>query len=78
MPTSPARPVRPATLAQAAVSVGLLVGLLAGSVALFGDASSSGPNQIALMLAAGAGAIGGFGGEAMGVRTLYALIKDMY
>ena len=59
MPTSPARPVRPSTLAQAAVPVGLLVGLLAGSVALFGDASSSGPNQIALMLAAGAGAIVG-------------------
>ena len=59
MPTSPARTVRPATLAQAAVPVGLLVGLLAGSVALFGDASSSGPNQIALMLAAGAGAIVG-------------------
>ncbi|HIE91360.1 MAG TPA: Na+/H+ antiporter NhaC [Acidobacteria bacterium] len=54
-----AHPVRPATLAQAAVPIGLLIGLLAGSVALFGDASSSGPNQIALMLAAGAGAIVG-------------------
>ena len=57
MPTPSARPVRPATLAQALVPVGLLIGLLAGSVALFGDASSSGPNQIALMLAAGAGAV---------------------
>jgi NhaC family Na+:H+ antiporter len=54
-----AHTVRPATLAQAAVPIGLLIGLLAGSVALFGDASSSGPNQIALMLAAGAGAIVG-------------------
>ena len=56
-----AHPVRPATLAQALVPVGLLIGLLAGSVALFGDASSSGPNQIALILAAGAGALVGLG-----------------
>lgn len=54
-----ARPVRPATLAQALIPVGLLIGLLAGSVTLFGDASSSGPNQIALILAAGAGALVG-------------------
>jgi NhaC family Na+:H+ antiporter len=35
------------------VPVAVLVGLLATSVALFGDASSAGPNQIALILAAG-------------------------
>src|SRR5690606_24179679 len=37
--------------------IGVLIALLASSVALFGDASSSGPNQIALILAAGAGII---------------------
>jgi NhaC family Na+:H+ antiporter len=35
------------------VPVAVLVGLLASSVALFGDGSSAGPNQIALVLAAG-------------------------
>ncbi|MDA1094495.1 MAG: Na+/H+ antiporter NhaC [Acidobacteria bacterium] len=59
MDRPPAHMLRPATLAQAMVPVGLLMGLLAGSVALFGDASSSGPNQIALILAAGAGAVVG-------------------
>jgi NhaC family Na+:H+ antiporter len=41
------------TLGQALTPVALLVGLLASSVYLFGDSSSSGPNQIALILAAG-------------------------
>ena len=54
MPDSPARL---ATVAQALVPVGLLIGLLAGSVYLFGDGSSSGPNQIALVLAAAAAAL---------------------
>ena len=56
MPDSSARP---ATIAQAIVPVGLLVGLLAASVYLFGDGSSSGPNQIALILAAAAAALVG-------------------
>lgn len=50
---------RPATAAQAAGPLGLLIALLAGSVYLFGDASSSGPNQVALMLAAAAAALVG-------------------
>ena len=41
------------TLGQALTPVALLIGLLASSVYLFGDGSSSGPNQIALILAAG-------------------------
>ena len=41
------------TLGQALTPVALLTGLLASSVYLFGDSSSSGPNQIALILAAG-------------------------
>jgi NhaC family Na+:H+ antiporter len=41
------------TLGQALTPVALLIGLLASSVYLFGDSSSSGPNQIALILAAG-------------------------
>ena len=49
---------RPATAAQAAGPLGLLIAILAGSVYLFGDASSSGPNQVALMLAAAAAAQG--------------------
>lgn len=48
---------RDPTLAQALVPIIVLVALLASSVALYGDGSSGGPNQIALMLAAGAGAI---------------------
>ncbi|MDP6580551.1 MAG: Na+/H+ antiporter NhaC [Vicinamibacterales bacterium] len=59
MPESSAPSPRPATLAQALAPVVLLVGLLAASVYLFGDASSSGPNQIALILAgAGASVVG--------------------
>ena len=50
---------RAATLRQALIPVLFLIGLLGSSVYLFGDASSSGPNQIALILAAGvAGTIG--------------------
>ena len=41
---------REPSLAQALVPIGLLMGLLALSVTLFGDESSSGPNQIALIL----------------------------
>ena len=51
--------VRPPTALQALGPLGLLVALLAGSVYLFGDGSSSGPNQIALMLAAAAAALVG-------------------
>ena len=51
--------VRPATALQALGPLGLLIALLAGSVYLFGDGSSSGPNQIALMLAAAAAALVG-------------------
>ena len=50
---------RPPTLWQALCPVGLLVILLSASVALFGDGSSSGPNQIALILAAAAAALVG-------------------
>ena len=39
------------SLALSLVPVVVLVLLLAGSVAFFGDSSSSGPNQIALILA---------------------------
>ena len=41
------------TLGQTLVPVALLVVLLASSVYLFGDDSSYGPNQVALILAAG-------------------------
>lgn len=58
--TEPAAdPARPATAVQALGPLGLLIALLAASVYLFGDASSSGPNQIALMLAAAAAALVG-------------------
>ena len=55
----PTQAPRPPTLPQALAPVGLLVGLLAASVYLFGDGSSGGPNQIALILAAGAAALVG-------------------
>jgi Na+:H+ antiporter, NhaC family len=48
---------RPPSLVQALVPVAFLVFLLGSSVYLFGDASSAGPNQIALILAAGVGII---------------------
>ncbi len=41
------------SLTTSLIPVVVLIGLLAASVYLFGDGSSSGPNQIALMLAAG-------------------------
>ena len=44
---------REPTLGQALTPVALLIALLASSVYLFGDSSSSGPNQIALILCAG-------------------------
>ncbi len=44
---------RAPTLTHALVPVGLLIGMLAAAVYLFGDESSSGPNQIALTLATG-------------------------
>lgn len=43
-------PTRDPTLGQALIPVVLLMGMLAASVMLFGDESSSGPNQIALIL----------------------------
>jgi NhaC family Na+:H+ antiporter len=43
---------RPPSLVQSALPIVCLVVLLAGSVYLFGDASSAGPNQIALLLSA--------------------------
>jgi NhaC family Na+:H+ antiporter len=48
---------RDPSLAQALFPVIVLVGLLASSVALYGDGSSAGPNQIALILAAAVGAL---------------------
>jgi len=49
--TTPA--TRLPTLFDSLVPVVVLIGLLASSVALFGDGSSAGPNQIALILSAG-------------------------
>src|SRR5690606_16632029 len=48
MTTTVAKP----SLALSLFPIAALVALLAGSVALFGDGNSGGPNQIALMLAA--------------------------
>ena len=48
---------REPTLGQALIPVVVLIGLLASSVYLFGDGSSGGPNQIALILAAAVGAL---------------------
>ena len=58
--TASARPEpRDATLRQALIAVLFLIAMLGSSVYLFGDSSSSGPNQIALVLSAGvAGVIG--------------------
>ena len=52
-------PTREPTLFQALLPVLVLIGLLAASVYLFGDGSSSGPNQIALILAASVGVLVG-------------------
>jgi Na+:H+ antiporter, NhaC family len=54
-----AKEKRAPSLRQAFLPVIILIALLAGSVYLFGDGSSGGPNQIALMLASGAGIIVG-------------------
>jgi NhaC family Na+:H+ antiporter len=43
------------SLFQSLIPVGVLIGLLAASVYLFGDESSQGPNQIALILSASVG-----------------------
>ena len=48
---------REPTIWQALIPVLILIGLLAASVYLFGDGSSGGPNQIALMLAASVGIV---------------------
>lgn len=49
MPSS----VRPPSLLQSLLPVLFLIGMLAGAVYLFGDGSSGGPSQIALILSAG-------------------------
>ena len=49
--------VRPPSLLQSLLPVLFLIGMLAGSVYLFGDGSSGGPSQIALILSAGVGII---------------------
>ena len=56
---------REPTLGQALIPILVLVGLLASSVALFGDGSSAGPNQIALILSAAVAAL-------VGMRNGYA------
>ncbi len=56
--TSPAK--REPGLAEALIPVFVLIGLLASSVYLFGEDSSYGPNQIALILAAMIGALIGW------------------
>ncbi|HVL69137.1 MAG TPA: Na+/H+ antiporter NhaC [Vicinamibacterales bacterium] len=50
---------RQPSLAQSVIPVAVLIGLLAASVYLFGDGSSGGPNQIALILAAAVGMLVG-------------------
>ena len=59
MAAIPRRRPRDASLRQALVPVLLLIALLGSSVYLFGDSSSSGPNQVALVLAAAAAAVVG-------------------
>ncbi|MDP7673068.1 MAG: hypothetical protein QGF21_14135, partial [Vicinamibacterales bacterium] len=53
MTDSPIPIKREPTLGQALLPVGVLILLLASSVYLFGGGSSSGPNQIALILSGG-------------------------
>ena len=48
---------RAPSLAVSFIPVIVLIGLLAGGVALFGDGAAGGPNQMALILAAGVGII---------------------
>ena len=53
------RPRRDPTLPQALVPVSVLIAMLGASVFLFGDESSSGPNQIALILSTGVAVVVG-------------------
>ena len=48
---------RPPSLLQSLIPVVFLIGMLAAAVFLFGDSSSRGPSQIALILSAGVGII---------------------
>ena len=50
MPDTPSAPSVKPSLAQALVPVVVLIALLGAAVYLFGDESSFGPNQIALVL----------------------------
>lgn len=50
---------REPSIVESLVPVGVLIVLLAGSVVLFGDGSSGGPNQIALIMAAAVGSVMG-------------------
>ena len=59
MSQAPAASERTPTLIEAMTPVVFLVALLAASVWLYGDGSSSGPNQIALILASGVAALVG-------------------
>ena len=52
------------SLLEALFPITLLVGLLGASVAIYGEDSSYGPNQIALLLAA---LVGGFWGSATAI-----------
>ena len=45
--------IRDPSIGQTWIPVAMLIGMLALSVALFGDESSMGPNQIALILSTG-------------------------
>ena len=51
--------IREPSIKQAFIPISLLIGMLAMSVALFGDESSSGPNQVALILSTGIAAVVG-------------------
>jgi len=64
MTTTPPAVRRP-SFAESLVPVFVLIGLLSASVALFGDGSSGGPNQIALILAAAVASL-------MGMRFGYS------
>ena len=57
MSESTAVSVRDPSIGQTLIPVAMLIGMLALSVALFGDESSMGPNQIALILSTGVAVI---------------------
>ena len=59
MPSSSENSPPNPSLIQALLPIGLLIVMLATSVVLFGDSSSYGPNQIALLIAAAAAALVG-------------------